>query len=46
MILMNSLCVPDVPLEVYCFLNLHLHTVFLFLSLQRVKHLLMHLAKA
>ena len=28
MILMNSLCVPDVPLEVYCFLNLHLHTVF------------------
>ena len=28
MILMNSLCVPDVPLEVYCFLNLHLHVVF------------------
>ena len=29
MILMNRLCVPDVPLEVYSFLNLHLHIVFL-----------------
>ena len=28
MILMNRLCVPDVPLEVYSFLNSHLHTVF------------------
>ena len=27
-ILMNRLCVPDVPLEVYSFLNLHLHIVF------------------
>ena len=25
MILMNTLCVPDVPLEVLSFLNLHLH---------------------
>ena len=29
-ILMNRLCVPDVPLEVYSFLNSHLHTVFNF----------------
>ena len=29
-ILMNRLCVPDVPLEVYSFLNLHLHIVFNF----------------
>ena len=28
MILMNRLCVPDVPLEVYSFINLHLHIVF------------------
>ena len=28
MILMNRLCVPDVPLKVYSFLNLHLHIVF------------------
>ena len=28
MILMNRLCVPDVPLEVYSFLNLHLHIAF------------------
>ena len=28
MILMNRLCVPDVPLKVYSFLNLHLHVVF------------------
>ena len=28
MILINRLCVPDVPLEVYSFLNLHLHIVF------------------
>ena len=46
MILINRLCVPDVPLEVYSFLNLHLHIVFKFLSLQRVKLLLMDLAIA
>ena len=47
MILMNRLCVPDVPLEVYPFLNLHLHIVyFYFLSFERVKLLLMHLVKA
>ena len=28
MILMNRTWVPDVPLEVYSFLNLHLHIVF------------------
>ena len=28
MILINRLCVPDVPLEVYSFLNLHLHIAF------------------
>ena len=28
MILMNRLCVPDVPLEVYSFLKLYLHIVF------------------
>ena len=28
MILMNNLRVPDVPLEDYSFLNLHLHIVF------------------
>ena len=39
MILINRLCVPDVPLEVYSFLNLHLHIVLLFLSLQRVNAL-------
>ena len=27
-ILMDRICVPDVPLEVYSFLNLHLHIVF------------------
>ena len=27
-ILMNRLCVPDVPLKVYSFLMSHLHTVF------------------
>ena len=36
-ILMNRLCGPFVPLEVYSFLNSHLHKVFKFLSLQRVK---------
>ena len=46
MTLINRLCVPDVPLEVNFFLNLHLHIVFKFLSLQQVKLLLMHLAKA
>ena len=28
MVLMDRLCVPDVPLEVYSFLNLHLHIAF------------------
>ena len=28
MILIKRLCVPDVPLEVYSFLKLHLHIVF------------------
>ena len=28
MILMSRLCVPDIPLEVNCFLNLHLHIAF------------------
>ena len=28
MILMDRICVPDVPLEVYSFLNLHLHIAF------------------
>ena len=46
MVLMDRIGVPDVPLEVYSFLNLHLHIAFQFLSLQRVKLLLMHLAKA
>ena len=37
MILINSLCVPDVPLQVLWFLNLHLHKVFLiFFSLKWV----------
>ena len=45
-ILMNRLCVPDVPLEVYSFLNFCFHIVFKFLSLQRVQLLLIHLAKA
>ena len=46
MILMNRTWVPDVPLEVYYFLNLHLHIVFLVKSFERVKLLLMHSAKA
>ena len=46
MILINRIGVPDVPLEVYSFLNFCFHIVFKFLSLQRVKLLLMHLAKA
>ena len=29
MILMDRIGVPDVPLEVYSFFNLHLHIVFL-----------------
>ena len=46
MILMNTLCAPDVPLVVYSFLNLHLHIAFWFLSFERVKFWLIHLAKA
>ena len=45
-ILMNRLYVPDVPLEVQSFLNFRFHKDFQFLSLQRVKLLLMHLANA
>ena len=30
MILMDRLCVLDVPLEVYSFLNLHLHSFLIF----------------
>ena len=42
----SRIVVPDVPLEVYSFLNFSFHVVFSFLSLQRVKLLLLHLAKA
>ena len=45
-ILMNRSWVPDVPLKVYSFLNLHLHTIFKVKSFERVKFLLMHFAKA
>ena len=44
MILMDRIGVPDVPLEVYSFLNFRLHIVIQ--SFERVKLLLMHLAKA
>ena len=44
-ILMNRLCVPDVPLEVYSFLNFCFH-IAIVQSFERVKLLLMHLAKA
>ena len=46
MILMNRSWVPDVPQVVYYFLNFQFHIVFQDLGLQRVKLLLMHLAKA
>ena len=45
MILMNRSWVPDVPLEDYSFLNFRFYIVNLR-SLQQVKHLLRHLAKA
>ena len=37
MILINRLCVPYVPLDIYSFLNFRFHIVFKFLSLQRVR---------
>ena len=40
------MCVPDDPLEVYSFLNLHPHIVFEVQSFEWVKLLLMYLAKA
>ena len=46
MILVTIIGVPDVPLEVYSFLNLHIHIAFSFLSFERVKLLLLHLANA
>ena len=46
MILMNRLCVPDVPLEVYSFLNFRFHIDIKVQSFERVKLLLIHLAKA
>ena len=45
MILMDGAWVPDVPQEVYFFI-FRFHIVFEVLSLQRVKILLMHSAKA
>ena len=44
MILINRLCVPDVLLDVYSFLNFRFHVVVQ--SFERVKLLLVHLAKA
>ena len=46
MILMNRSGVPDVPLEVYSFLNLHFHIVIQIQSFEQFKLLLMHLANA
>ena len=46
MILMDRIVVPDVPLDVYLFLNFFFHTVFLSLKFELGKLLLMHLAKA
>ena len=46
MILIDRIGGPDVPLEVYSFLNLHLYIVFEVQSFERVKLLLMHSAKA
>ena len=37
MILMNRIVVPDVPLDVYLFLNYRFHIVFLVQSFERVK---------
>ena len=44
MILMDKIGAPDVPLKVFFFFTFHI--VFQVLSLQRVKLLLMHLAKS
>ena len=46
MILMDRIDVPDVPLEVFLFLNFRLHIFIYVQSFERVKLLLMHLAKA
>ena len=46
MICMDRIGVPDVPLKVYSFLNFRFHIVILVQSFERVKLLIMHLAKA
>ena len=45
-ILMNRIGIPDVPLKVYSFINFRFYIVILGQSFDRVKLLLMHLAKA
>ena len=45
-IVMHRAWVPDVPLEVYLFLNFSFYIVLKVQSYERVKLLLMHLAKA
>ena len=45
-ILMDRIRVPDVLLDVYLFLNISFHIVFYVQSFERVKLLLLHLAKA
>ena len=42
---MNRIGVPDVPLEVYSFLNFCFHIVILVQSFERVKLLLKHLKR-
>ena len=46
MILMDRIGVPDVPLKVYSFLNFRFQIVIKVQSFERVKLLLMQLAKA
>ena len=46
MILMDRIGVPDVPLEGNFFFHFSFHIVFKVQSFERVKLLLMHLAKA
>ena len=43
---MNRLCVPNVPLEVYSFLDLHIHLVFSFLKFTAGKALIKALSKS
>ena len=45
-ILMNRLCVTDVLLEVYSFLNLHLHIVFLIFKFTAVYAFIKALSKS